>query len=76
MLLQVFKPGFNLMNHREKFEIKFGQRKVQKTMYCQDVIESSEVNVCHFLPNIRPLQFRLLCQRVDVSQVNSVVTRY
>ena len=30
MLLQVLKLGFNFMNHREKFEIKFGQRKVPR----------------------------------------------
>ena len=30
MLLQVLKPEFNFMNHREKLEIKFGQRKVQR----------------------------------------------
>ena len=30
MLLQVLKPEFNFMNQREKLEIKFWQRKVQR----------------------------------------------
>ena len=50
-LLQVLKPGFNFMTHREKQVIKFGQRVYQETMYCHEDYKCSEVNVGHFLLN-------------------------